>query len=219
METLLIILRSAELMACIAGLVYWKKIRTSVFKWFFFYLCFIVVSECIGKFTQASAYEQINLAYFNYFEIPTEFLFFFWLFYHTRAFERFKKLPLICAALYLVSWLTDMLYFSKMKFSFYSFSYTIGTLLLLVVVLRYFILLVTSNNILSFWKDMLFWICTGLLVYYLGTFPYYGLRNTLVDHYPGLYYTYSYIIYILNSLMYILFTFSFVWGKPSIKYS
>jgi hypothetical protein len=215
--SLFVILRIAEFISCFAGLIYWRKIRTSVFKWFFVYLCFIVVSESIGSITQVHGYEQVNLAYFNYFEIPIEFLFFFWLFYNTGSFDKYKSLPIVCAILYLLSWLTDILYLSKLKFSFYSFSYTIGTLLLLIVVLRYFITLVTSNHIFSFWKDMLFWICTGLLVYYLGTFPYYGLRNTLLDHYRNLYITYSYIIYFLNSLMYILFTFSFIWGKPNTK--
>lgn len=217
MEVFVNILRICELIACISGFIYWRKIRTSIFKWFPVFLSFVVISECIGDFLKPPVYAKENLAYFNYFEIPVEFLFFFWLFYKTQSFDKYKRLPLVCALLYLLSWLTDTFYLSKLKFSFYSFSYTIGTLLLLVVVLRYFILLVTSNNILSFWKDMLFWISTGLLVYYLGTFPYYGLRNTLLESYTDLYYTYSYIIYLLNSLMYILFTFSFIWGKPNIK--
>lgn len=211
------ILRICELIACITGFISWGKIRTSTFKWLPVFLLFVVISECVGNFLRPPVYAKENLAYFNYFEIPVEFLFFFWLFYNTQSFEKFKSLPLVCAVLYLLSWLTDTLYLSKLRFSFYSFSYTFGTLLLLVVVLRYFILLVTSNNILSFWKDMIFWICTGLLVYYLGTFPYYGLRNTLLEHYSGLYVTYSNIVCLLNALMYILFTFSFIWGKPNIK--
>jgi hypothetical protein len=208
------ILRLLELVACVTGFIYWGKIRASFFKWFPVYLGFIVISESIGEFLRSPAMEKLNRAYFNYFEIPVEFLFFFGLFYSTN---RFKKLSLVCAALYLLSWFIDLVYFSKLEFVFYSFSYTLGNLLLLILILNYFVQLVTSNNILNFWKDMLFWICTGLLVYYLGTFPYYGLRNTLWKNYTNLYYTYSYIMYILNSLMYLMFTFSFIWGRPSTK--
>ena len=215
MEVFLSILRICELIACITGFIYWRKIRMSYLKWFPVFLLFIVLSECIGTFFTPPVYKLTNFVYFNYFEIPVEFLFFFWLFYNAIAFKKNKNLPLICAGLYLLSWLTDLVFFGMREFS--SFSYTFGNLLLLVVILRYFIFLVTSNHILTFWNDMLFWICTGLLIYYLGTFPYYGLRKTFSTYYKNLYFTYSYIMYILNSLMYVMFTFSFIWGKPNTK--
>jgi hypothetical protein len=214
-EVFLSILRICELISCITGFIYWKKIRTSYLKWFPVFLLFIVLSECIGISFRPPIYLQVNFVYFNYFEIPVEFLFFFWLFYNASALEKNKKLPLICAGLYLLGWITDMVYFSKLEFS--SISYTFGNLLLLIVILRYFIALAASNRILTFWNDSLFWICAGLLIYYLGTFPYYGLRKTFCAHYQHLYFTYSYIMYILNSLMYVMFTFSFIWGKPNTK--
>jgi hypothetical protein len=213
----LIILQVLEFVACVTGLIYWRKIRTSVFKWFPAYLGFIVISECVGQMLNKPGMENANHAFFNYFEIPVEFLFFFWLFYITGKDNKYKALPLVCAGLYLLCWLTDTLYLSKMHFSFYSFSYTMGNLLLLVLIMRYFILLVTSNHILGFRNDMLFWICTGLLLYYLGTFPYYGLINTFGILYPKLYSGYSLVMYALNSLMYLMFTFSFIWGRPSTK--
>jgi len=217
LATSVIILRVFEFVACVTGFIHWGKIRASIFKWFPFYLSFIVLSEFIGQLLSDPAMKRTNIAFFNYFEIPIEFLFFFWLFFKTGKHYTYKSLPIFCAGTYLVCWLIDSLYLSKLQFSFYSFSYTIGNLLLLVLILRYFILLVTSNSILGFANDMMFWICTGLLLYYLGTFPFYGLRNTLGTNYPQLYSTYSYIMYALNSLMYLMFTFSFIWGRPSLK--
>jgi len=218
LETQLHILRIFEFIACITGFIYWRKIKTSAFKWFPVYLGFIVISEYIGVSLHNTADNgMLNAAFFNYFEIPVEFLFFFALFYFTQTSGSYKKLIVLCACLYLLSWFLDMVVLKNIEGAFHSFSCTTGNLLLLVVILRYFVFLVTSNNILYFWKDMLFWICTGLLVYYLGTFPYYGLRNTLALNYPNLFTTYSYIVYILDSLMYIMFTFSFIWGKPNIK--
>jgi hypothetical protein len=218
LTTPLIILRVFELVACVTGFIHWEKIRTSVFRWFPVYLCFIVISEFIGQMLNEPAMKQANIAFFNYFEIPVEFLFFFWLFFKTGKHHKYQNLPVFYAGIYLVAWLIDSLYLNRLQFSFYSFSYTIGNLLLLLLILRYFIQLVTSNSILGFANDIMFWICTGLLFYYLGTFPFYGLRNTLGTNYPQLYSTYSYIMYALNSLMYLMFTFSFIWGRPNLKY-
>lgn len=66
---------------------------------------------------------------------------------------------------------------------------------------------------------MLFWISLGLLIYYLGAFPYYGMRNVLAKEYKEIYITYGYIIYVLDILMYVMFTISFIWGKPNIASS
>ncbi len=218
--TFFIALRVFEFIACVAGFVQWRKIKTSVYKWFTVYLCFIVVSEFIGQsLYRPGGNNTLNNAFFNYFEIPTEFLFFFWLFFVTGKQYKYRGLPIVCACIYLLCWLIDRVYIGKQLFSFYSFSYTIGNLLLLVLIWRYFIHLVTSNHILFFRNDMLFWISTGLLIFYLGTFPYYGLRNTMSANIPKLYRTYSYIVYFLDCLMYIMFTFSFIWGKPNTKSS
>ncbi len=66
---------------------------------------------------------------------------------------------------------------------------------------------------------MLFWVSLGLLLYYLGAFPYYGLRNVLARDFQGVYITYTYIVYVLDILMYLMFTISFIWGKPNIASS
>ncbi len=187
----LTILRIFEAIAFLTGLVYWKKIKNTYWVWFVLYLLFIVLSEAIGTYF-ITANKHANLAFFNYFEIPIEFIFFFSLFHQSYKLSKYKWLPIVCMAVFLVSWIMDLLYFSKLQFFFYSFSYTIGNLLLLILILGYFIRLVTSDAILNFSHDMLFWVSTGLLLYYLGTFPFYGLRNTLTKNYKEVYITYHY---------------------------
>jgi hypothetical protein len=204
-----------EALACISGFLYWKKIKASYWKWFPVYLLFVVLSEFAGHYFRFHGMVQANKDFFDYFEIPVEFFFFFWVFYNSFENPKNKRLPIVCAGIYLVCWLTDVLYFSNHVYWFYSFSYTIGNLLLLILILRYFIQLVTSDAILTFKNNMLFWVGTGLLLYYLGTFPYYGLRNTMVNGYHDLFQKYSYIMFILNCLMYLSFSFSFIWGRPN----
>lgn len=214
MNTLLNILTGCEIAAFLTGLVYWKKIKDTYWKWFTLYLLFIVITEFIGWYLLVIDSPEKNQAFYNYFEIPTEFLFFFFLFNQSYKTSKYKWLPIACTVIYLLSWMMDILYFSKLEFFFYSFSYTVGNLLLLVLILGYFIRLVTSDAILGFRQDMLFWVGTGMLIYYLGSFPYYGLRNTLIKNYQDAHVTYTYIMYVLNCLMYIMFSFSFIWGKP-----
>jgi len=220
LETLLNILRIAEAMACIAGFLSWKKIRSSHWKYLPFYLAFIVLSEYAGEYFVVHHLETLNKEFFGYFEIPVEFLFFFWMFYPSNKNTRFKQLPLICSVIYLVSWLIDIFLLSNHWFWFYSFSYTVGNLLLLILALRYFIQLAMSNDILHFSEDILFWVSSGLLLFYLGTFPYYGLRNTFAVYYHNLFIAYSYIMYVLNILMYLSFTIGFICGKKqNTRYS
>ena len=208
-----------ELLAFLSSIRYWKKIRNTHWKWFSLFLLFIVLAEFAGRYFTSHNMDNANHQFYNYFEIPMEFTFFFWLFYKTFSNTKIKWLPIVCAIVYLVSWLMDILYFSQHHFFFYSFSYTIGNLLLLVLTLRFFMQLVTSDAILTFRKNMMFWVSSGLMLFYLGTFPYYGLRNTIAYNYIDIYTTYSYIVCILDSFMYLMFIFSFVWGKPNIKSS
>jgi hypothetical protein len=213
------IIMSMELVACVTGFIYWHKVKRSYWRKFPFYLLFIVLAECVGYTLSVNKMQVANVAFFNYIEIPIEFLFFFWLFHQSFKHTKNNKLAPISTIIYVVAWLTDIFYFSKHKFGFYSFSYTVGNLLLLVLILRYYVQLVTSDEILTFKTNMQFWVSAGMLLYYLGTFPFYGLTNTLSANYKTLYYSYIYVMYSLNCLMYLMFTLGFIWSNPNSKYS
>jgi uncharacterized membrane protein YfcA len=219
LKSLIIVLNILEASAFVSSIIYWRKIRNTYWRWFSFYLLFIVISEAIGAYLATRETNTLNNAFFNYFEIPMEFLFFFWLFSRSFKKTKYSWLPVVCSGVYVLSWVLDIIYFNKMRFIFYSLSYTVGNLLLLVLILQFFIRLVMSDEILTFRKNMLFWVSSGLLLFYLGSFPYYGLRNTIAYNYQDIYTTYSYIAYILNCFMYLMFIFSFVWGKPNLRSS
>jgi hypothetical protein len=60
----------------------------------------------------------------------------------------------------------------------------------------------------------MFWTALGLIIFYLGTFPLYALRNTLVKHYLSVFTGYYYVSFVLNYCMYILFSIGFICHKP-----
>lgn len=217
MSVLIVILRIVQLVSCLTAFALWKKLKDSIFSFFPFYLSFIVLMELLGRYLKTQNMKVANQALYNYVVIPVEFITFFILFF--RASQKHRWVPLACIIVYLVCWLLEYIYLDTTRFWFYSFSYVTGNLLLLVLIFRFFFRLVFTNAILTFRENMLFWVSTGLLLFYLGTFPYFGLLNTLWRNYPGLCESYRYVVVMLNILMYLMFTFSFIWGRPNTKYS
>jgi hypothetical protein len=205
--------------ACVTGFIFYKRLSNSYLRYFPFYLAFIILSEATGWLLKKNMLALTNAMFFNYVVIPTEFLFFFWLFHKYFSNRKYNKLAMACMAVYIMSWIVDISYFNSNIYSFNSSTYTIGNLLLLILIFRFFIELITTEDILHFKSNMLFWISGGLLLFYLGTFPYFGLLNTLARDYPELHEVYRNVTIVLNILMYLMFTFSFIWGKPNTKYS
>lgn len=214
MKTLLFIL---EIIACLTGYVYWGKLKGTHWVAFPIYLTFIVISELIGVYLASERLKNLNIGFYNFLEIPMEFLFFFWLFHTKSKTLSYKKLPLFCAILYFTIWLVENIAnFSKPMFLAEKSYYT-GNLLLLILILRYFIILATSDEILNFRTNRMFWICSGLLLYYLGSAPFFGLRSIIIKHYRNLMDPFYNLVLVLNCIMYLMFAISFIWGKNSIS--
>ncbi len=220
MSICLIILYCSEAIAALFGLLYFSKVKGTTFQWFSIYLVLIFLLDFIGNFIENSKVEQTyNVLYYNYLVIPVEFSFFFWLFYKISDTISNKRLSIILMGIYLVSLLIDFLYFSKHKFFFESISYSIGNLLLLILIISFFIELTNSEAILNYRQNRMFWIGIGLMIFYLGSLPYYGLRNTLAINYHKLNIIYTDVSDILDSIMYLMFALSFIWGRPNSQSS
>ena len=219
MDVFLMSVYILEALAFLTGMLSWQKVKESIFKYFIFYLLYIFIADIIGYLININKPIGYNELYYNYAVIPVEFNFFFWLFYKTLQPKKKKVLPIVCSGIYLTSIIIDALYFSKHHFLFNSVSYSIGNLLLLVIILIFFMQLVNSKEILSYKNNMVFWICVGLLIYYLGSLPYYGLTNTFVSKYQGIYILYNKIEHVLDCIMYLMFALSFIWGKPKSQSS
>ena len=204
-----------EAVACTTGFIYYKKFKGTYWVVFIGYLLFIVLCENAGAVINSYQLDEINTVFYNYLVIPVEFMFFFWLFYRSLTGSRFIWLPIVCGGVYLASWLVDIIYVSRLHFFFTSMSYTIGNLLLLILILQFFAALVSSNSILVFKRNIMFWVSLGLLIFYLGSCPFYGLFNLLAYKHRYLYIAYCQVVFGLNYLMYIMFTISFIWGEPN----
>jgi hypothetical protein len=217
---LAILLNVFELTACIAGFLNWKKIKNSYWKWFPVYLAVIVAVEIVAELVNhVWKNRAINHHLYFYFAIPLQFLFFFWLFsrWHTSVKE--KRYCYIGAGIYIAAWIVEFFVLSQSRLSFLSFSYTIGNIVLLLLILRFFIIFINSNLILGYRSEMMFWVCLGLLVFYLTTLPFFGLWNTLADKYSSFFNNYYIVQLCLDCLMYLFFTIGFMLGKWKPRFS
>ncbi|WP_341840303.1 hypothetical protein [Chitinophaga caseinilytica] len=203
-----------ELMACVTGFVYWRKLRGTYWQWFPVYLALILAMELGGKYLRdVLGHVDWNFILFRYVCIPLQFLFYCWLFRQYFKGTPVRGLPLLAAAVYVLSFGADVALVQPGRFWFFSFSYTVGNLVLLVLIFTYFIRLVRDEEALQFKTSLMFWVCFGLLLFYLGTMPFYGLHNTLRMKYPAIFMVYWYIQITLSALMYSSFTLGFIWSR------
>lgn len=158
-----------------------------------------------------------NEHFYNRFVIPVEFLFFLWLFNKSLEAQSHRRLTVIFAILYLAAVFIDGFYISSHPLYFCSLSYSVGNLVLLASVLLFFIQLTNSDKVLQYSRNMMFWISAGLLIYYLGSFPYYALKNTFAHQHKHANVIYYYIALTLDCIMYTMFSIALIWGNS--KYS
>ena len=205
-----------EAAACLTGFLVWKKIKNTYWKWFAVYLLVIILIEGAGWVLNAYDPEMKAAAkLFRYFGMPVQMLFFYWLFYKEFRESSRKKLPIIAAAIFLVAHLYDLIADHSLEKWINSFSYTVGNVLLAGLVLVFFFKYIQTERILTFRSDMMFWVCVGILVFYVGSLPYFGLYNILVKKENiHILLVYWYFQMAFNYIMYSCFTIAFLWGKP-----
>lgn len=208
-------LNAFEIAAFAASLMCWKKIKHSAYKWFPFYLGFIVAAEFTGKYLTYRSDTGAKMIMYDYIVIPAEFLFFIWIYYTEFKKQGKQKIALSAALLYLLSLPADIFIITQKKFLLLSFSYTIGTFMLLILALYFLYRLVTGDDLLSYKTNLMFWISAGLLAFYVGSIPFFGMMNTIyAAQNKSLFYGLAYTMYGVDIIMYLLFTLGFIWYKP-----
>lgn len=95
-----------------------------------------------------------------------------------------------------------------------SYVVTLGSFFSVVFAILYYCQLVTAEDIQPLRKLPEFWIATGMLIFYLGALPFLGTLNFFTGYYlahRGFLHSLFNVIKILNTLMYALFSFGFLW--------
>lgn len=211
MNILLGVLFFLECLAFILSLVQYPKLKTMELRLLPYYLGFLVIAESVGHTLNYFQLKTQTRYLHEYLVIPAEFVFLYYLFTVKMKSKNSKLIFIACSSLYLLVLLLDNLI--KLDSQLSSISYTLGNLLLLLLVLRFLFYFVRSDSILFFKKEIMFYMTCGVLVFYLGSFPFFAFKNYLWAHYTMVGYYYWHAMMVMNCIMYAIFSLGIVCSK------
>ena len=203
-----------ELLAGITGLVCYFKRRNSIWFVFAVFLVCLFGMESAGKWLGRHQMVAANTRLYKWLVIPAIFLIYHWLYYHFSS-KKTRPFVLASALIFVVLALSENIFLGRQHY--YSISVTLGygCTAILLLSFNYFAWLLKEGPILQFQQSMPFWFCAGLLVFYLGSFPYLVLFNSLgFSVSKTAYWLFRWLFIILNYVMYLFFTIGFIWSRP-----
>lgn len=205
---------ASELISSLVGILYLNK-RDGWWRVFPFCLLIIFVLDITGWYFVIQKEYQYNINLYRYVTNPFQFIYLFWIFDKIHNLKPKNILFRISSGIFIICWIIEYIFIPKVSFDWMSLSYSVNNLILILWVMYYFYKLMNSNEILLFFKKKAFWFSTGVLIYYLGTFPFYGMFNILHKNYHEIYIIYFQVVLSLDICMYLLFAASFIWGKEN----
>lgn len=164
--------------ALITCAMFWLRLRTSILYWFGPFLLFILCVELAGRYLRI-VLSQSNGWLFN-FSIPIEYLFFafiFWKTYTKPAFSLLARLFIILFSLFAV---INIAVNGLMEF--HTNVLLIGSFFMIVFSVLYFVNFYQDTETEIIWKEPMFWIASGVLVFNMGEFAYDFLSGYLMTH-------------------------------------
>lgn len=212
----------SELLAAIAGTIYFYKYKHTPMKYFLGILWYITITEYTGWFTseqkifgffdeQGRHYNLwiYNLLYTIFYPVV--------LTIYIRSVKNiaYKKWLKFFIAFYLLFAIINWSFIQDFRFEWAELPDIIGSLFLAIAIVFYFISLLRSEQIIIYHKKLLFWISVGLLLFHIGTIPFtievtkYALMKSIHNLFL--------IIWVLAILMYLIFTFGFIWSNKEEK--
>jgi len=199
-----------EGLAAFISIIFYRRVKDQYWKYFSYYLVLMFLCESVGKWGE-NFFTYSKPAFFNYFVIPAEFIFFYWL-YAAKSLGR-PNLFYILSLLYLCSFIPGEYFFNGKKIIF-SLNYTFGCLLLMILVIMEYYKQINSSEILNFSKNRMFYINLGVTLFYIGTLPFWTFFTYIIK-YKEIYSVYFAYFLISGIIMYLLFSISLIWGKQN----
>lgn len=201
---------TAEFLSAIIALIYLFRMNWSYWSWFCIYLLFIFSQELYWFFNR-SLFDVTAQTYYALIGIPVQYLFLFWLF-ALKSLKN-KALFLSCTFIYLSTYIPVEIYYKKID-TIYSLNLTTGTFILLVLIILEFIKQIKSDDILKFRENRMFYITIGVILFFIGTYPFFAFYDILHgETYHKIWEMYYLYFIISNCCMYTLFAISLIWGK------
>lgn len=89
--------------------------------------------------------------------------------------------------------------------------YIVSSFFIIISTIFYLLELLRSDKIIIFHRKLLFWVSIGLLIFHTGIIPF----TLMTNYYSQLNFVHNLylIIHVLGLIMYLIFTFGFIWSK------
>jgi hypothetical protein len=222
--------KAVEIVAAIVAILVYKKYRKTKVKYFLWFLIYVFILELIGGYTvYVSKFEFLqgvknmlkdtliekNYWWYNIFWTIGSAMFFSSYFIISLKTKAFKKTLILGRAIFLIASLVFILFNLNDFFtSSLTFSTILGAILVLLSTVLYFIEILQSQKVLSFYKSVNFYIAAVVFVWFLIRTPiiFYDVYFSVKD--------WDYVILkaiitlSTNIFMYVTFSIALLWCKP-----
>jgi hypothetical protein len=201
-----LLVQASSFLVC---LFLYKSLKKTDFRYFLPFLLLTLVVELTGYWmTQIGIKNYLLYNAFTTFE----FIFYAFLFYKHYRKNKFKVLSLVFMPLYIIAVTINLLYYQGTE-KFHTYTFLLGSFFIVVFCCLFFyesVLPEFLENTLT--KQPFFWVCTGLLLFYLGSviinalFEYLRTFDMQIEGKK----IYGTINQSLNVILYSAFIFSFI---------
>lgn len=165
-----------EILALLIGIICWRFLKSTIFRWLVIFLLLIVLVEITGRYYSSVLYKP-NAWLYN-FSVPLEYLFFVWLLsahYRSNVFKKIAFGFIVCFSIFSV---LQIFVIGKLLV-FNGVFLKIGSFSMLVFCCFYFIDFLKAEVPINPVTEPMFWIASGLFLFNAGEFLYVFLSDFL----------------------------------------
>lgn len=191
------------------GFLRFKKLEKHI-KLLLCYMCVSAVVEMYGLLLVEKGTNNLFL-----FHISSFVEIIFLLFVYFRESETFLSKNYLYALLLINTFvaLGDAFIWGSLKI-FNAYSLTVGSVILIFVSIRYYYLLMKNLNVKRVERSAMFWVNTGVLIYYAGNLFTFAGTKFLSGYLSDFYLMWS-LHSIMNIVMLLMFSTAFIWSKKT----
>ncbi len=221
----LLLIRSVEVIAAVTGLLLYKKYKHTAARFFIYFLVYLTFCDGFGmyadytkgdgflNFLEGTKFET-NHCWYNITWYIGAIVFFVFYYKKVLLLKRDKNIVKYSGYIFFITSVFYMLLnFSEFFKRFFPFVNVLGTLVIIICTVLYYIQILRSEKILTFYKSLNFYISTAIFVWWLVITPlvfydiYFGKRD---ESYVTLR---SAIYLITNVFMYSMFTYGLIFSE------
>lgn len=161
----------------ISALILSWKYKSSLIKFEYFILT-VCIFEGIGKVMRI-IYNNNTIVYNFYFVFLISYYIYIFSYEINKLLS--KKIKLYELGLFLIISLITFCYYHNLN-NLNAIAYNIGMLIVILLIYRYFYLLIIGKSYLNLSNTPLFWLASGILLFYSSAFPILSFTNIFITY-------------------------------------